>query len=587
MDHRSWYALAGLCLASAAHAQPAPRAAIPPQLAHALAHGDTRVVVVGDSISVNQGGDPGQVGHSPIVVGIARQWQPDAWHGLYASTTGNTPGGYQTVRGVGASTYDSPDATESNTPMTPTTPWPGGLAGFGTEVGVRVQFNGSGQEWWRPRASFRLYNSEWQGASPVSRSLIQRPNLHARNIVYTHPAMVGMTDVVVSVYDETGAVIHLGEITSLPLDNARAGWAGVDFPVGAFLPPTFDRGSDDLRIDLLPRPSADQGTYITSGVLFFDPATPGLQVHSIAQGGWNALDHTVTTGDFRGYSDLGIQENLRVMGFADPGVTPVVMLAIGSNVGPGEADGVGATELFSSRVRQIIARYEAALDAIGAGDHYILLVGMYSLDLPPDIYGLDRARRLYEISQEAPRRGFINLNRILGTKGIDFDASWYHRQAETIVTQAAAPGATTLNVGSTANFIRSNDYFYVTDGTTGQLGSFMSYSGTQLIGVQFFQPIPAGARLTPGAGDVHLSRAGSDRVAEAMWEEITAALPAGCDADYDLDGDSATDADIEAFFACLAGDCCLGCSQDFNRDGDNSTDADIESFFRVLAGQPC
>jgi hypothetical protein len=59
-------------------------------------------------------------------------------------------------------------------------------------------------------------------------------------------------------------------------------------------------------------------------------------------------------------------------------------------------------------------------------------------------------------------------------------------------------------------------------------------------------------------------------------------------ADFNGDGDIGTDADIQAFFACLAGDCCATCgSADFNGDGDIGTDADIESFFRVLAGGPC
>jgi hypothetical protein len=75
-----------------------------------------------------------------------------------------------------------------------------------------------------------------------------------------------------------------------------------------------------------------------------------------------------------------------------------------------------------------------------------------------------------------------------------------------------------------------------------------------------------------------------------------AAVPAGmlfselptCTADFDGDGDTGTDADIQAFFACLAGGCCPLCgSADFNNDGDTGTDADIESFFRVLAGGPC
>jgi hypothetical protein len=59
-------------------------------------------------------------------------------------------------------------------------------------------------------------------------------------------------------------------------------------------------------------------------------------------------------------------------------------------------------------------------------------------------------------------------------------------------------------------------------------------------------------------------------------------------ADFDRDGSPATDADIEAFFACLAGSCCPTCgTADFNFDGDTGTDADIEAFFRVLAGGSC
>jgi len=58
--------------------------------------------------------------------------------------------------------------------------------------------------------------------------------------------------------------------------------------------------------------------------------------------------------------------------------------------------------------------------------------------------------------------------------------------------------------------------------------------------------------------------------------------------DYDHDGDYGTDLDIEAFFACLGGNCCPTCgSPDFDGDGDTGTDLDIESFFRVLGGGPC
>ncbi len=59
-------------------------------------------------------------------------------------------------------------------------------------------------------------------------------------------------------------------------------------------------------------------------------------------------------------------------------------------------------------------------------------------------------------------------------------------------------------------------------------------------------------------------------------------------ADFNHDGDLGTDADIAAFFACLAGNCCTNCgSVDFNGDGDLGTDADIAAFFRILAGGGC
>jgi hypothetical protein len=59
-------------------------------------------------------------------------------------------------------------------------------------------------------------------------------------------------------------------------------------------------------------------------------------------------------------------------------------------------------------------------------------------------------------------------------------------------------------------------------------------------------------------------------------------------ADFNGDGAVGTDEDIEAFFACFAGDCCPTCgSPDFNGDGSVGTDADIDAFFRVLSGGGC
>jgi hypothetical protein len=76
-----------------------------------------------------------------------------------------------------------------------------------------------------------------------------------------------------------------------------------------------------------------------------------------------------------------------------------------------------------------------------------------------------------------------------------------------------------------------------------------------------------------------------------MVNFVVAGCGPTCDsADFDCDGDTGTDFDIQAFFRCLAGVCPeLPCTNtaDFNHDGDVGTDADIEAFFRVLAGNPC
>jgi hypothetical protein len=81
---------------------------------------------------------------------------------------------------------------------------------------------------------------------------------------------------------------------------------------------------------------------------------------------------------------------------------------------------------------------------------------------------------------------------------------------------------------------------------------------------------------------------GTFTVLGGFWPEATPPAPHCGSADFNHDGDYATDADIEDFFRCIAGNCCPMCdSADFNGDGDYATDADIEAFFRVLAGGPC
>jgi hypothetical protein len=109
----------------------------------------------------------------------------------------------------------------------------------------------------------------------------------------------------------------------------------------------------------------------------------------------------------------------------------------------------------------------------------------------------------------------------------------------------------------------------------------------------FYWPIHA----PDGPGEAHPLAGWNDSSGEVGTYVIsftgvggTACRPHCGSADFNCDGDVGTDADIEAFFHCLAGACppppCTS-TADFNGDGDVGTDADIEAFFRVLAGGTC
>lgn len=59
-------------------------------------------------------------------------------------------------------------------------------------------------------------------------------------------------------------------------------------------------------------------------------------------------------------------------------------------------------------------------------------------------------------------------------------------------------------------------------------------------------------------------------------------------ADFNNDGATGDDSDIEAYFRCLGGDCCPLCwTADFNGDGASGQDNDIEAFFLVLGTGIC
>jgi hypothetical protein len=122
-----------------------------------------------------------------------------------------------------------------------------------------------------------------------------------------------------------------------------------------------------------------------------------------------------------------------------------------------------------------------------------------------------------------------------------------------------------------------------------RVAGFLNGTGHDFVSNQVLGgiPTPTGEPYAQDLGEtalIDLSLVSGDQ-----FVTVPMGVPCGT-SDFNGDGDFGTDADIEAFFACLAGSCCPTCyvgGADFNADGDSGTDADIESFFRVLAGGPC
>jgi hypothetical protein len=113
------------------------------------------------------------------------------------------------------------------------------------------------------------------------------------------------------------------------------------------------------------------------------------------------------------------------------------------------------------------------------------------------------------------------------------------------------------------------------------------------IRIEAADPINYSGSINFGFAGLQSKSRGSSGVFTAPASPIALRIiraPSCGTADFNCDGDVGTDADIESFFACLAGTCppapCTN-NADFNADGDIGTDADIEAFFRVLAGGSC
>jgi hypothetical protein len=170
------------------------------------------------------------------------------------------------------------------------------------------------------------------------------------------------------------------------------------------------------------------------------------------------------------------------------------------------------------------------------------------------------------------------------------------RAVQRAVANLTACGVTDLVVELVGVYAPSNDL----DGTrmrdvnqslfelaTEHGWSFYDQTGHLAAGGHAHPSAPWAIQYQYTSDTTHQNFAGMVLLGSLEWAAINNACVSACSADFDGDGDIGTDADIGAFFACLAGEC-DGCeTADFDGDGDLGTDADIESFYRVLGGGPC
>jgi hypothetical protein len=152
------------------------------------------------------------------------------------------------------------------------------------------------------------------------------------------------------------------------------------------------------------------------------------------------------------------------------------------------------------------------------------------------------------------------------------------------------PDTNGITFNTLSNFIGPDDEplgTFACDGATTEVSAY-----TLSLASGFAAAVAAGGPVSlrlsvPQAGVYTFHSRSFGTVTARPVLTITAIARCGS-ADFNGDGAFGTDADIDAFFACLSGNCCPTCgSADFNGDGATATDADIEAFFRVLAGGSC
>lgn len=366
------------------------------EIAQRIKHEDCRLTLIGDSNSLREK-EPRMLG------GIMRTWNPDHWAGRLAPGVNSSDSGIRincSETGLVVTGRPVWDAATGDPSV-----WSNGQDGFIPTRGWDISTDGTGMARFAPYAAARLtrldeyIGGDWTANTPMKARL-----------VFAHDP-TGMPSLRYLARRDGVSGVSVN-FTPRDPDAIRPwiDWVDVDIPAGT------GEVSSEVRTPVGwlhedkggPFPCPDNctagQTFFHATQVFWRTDVPGLQIDSIAEGGFTVEDHLPESGH---YDDAALQ------GYLDATRRPnVFVILLGQNMTQEQAADIEG--LWRSKMEAVIERYRAASLANDSGaDPQFLLLAPWQTGNLNRFYAM--ANVLYEIADDRADTGFINLMAVAGS----------------------------------------------------------------------------------------------------------------------------------------------------------------------------
>lgn len=218
------------------------------------------------------------------------------------------------------------------------------------------------------------------------------------------------------VYFRTGAEPNLLNVTYRRETSASQQFTGIDLSTNGSAGTTFiDRnfpasdGAHASNTDMFWQGSTNDESGTTINLIgtrwWRTDITNGLQISSIARGGWGVQTHLDPGADANGkYTDVELENYMTIAGNPN-----IFMIQIGQN------DAALSKAQFKTHLLAVIARYKARASAVGTVDPLFLLVSTWDTASDNTRF-IEYAEAMAEISTSDPSVDFNNLRRRVENK---------------------------------------------------------------------------------------------------------------------------------------------------------------------------